>query len=256
MNTMNHVNGTSFFSPLTSVCALCTALAFTALPATAALGGDTRNGKDVSVTDYGTVDLAVQDTDLAQVLQMLSIQSKKNIITSRSVSATVSANLFDVTFHEALDSILRVNGYGYIEEGNFIYIYTQSELEEIERSKRRTDWRIFELLGARPILPGNWGRPAPTSTTGKLRCAVRCRAVISAASSSSLTYWSSSTNVPRAVPASLAVIPVTSSKACKSCSRSPLSASPGSGSKSNPTSMSWYFTLSAFAKPASPRRAR
>lgn len=145
MNTMNHVNGTSFFSPLTSVCALCTALAFTALPATAALGGDTRSGKDVSVTDYGTVDLAVQDTDLAQVLQMLSIQSKKNIITSRSVSATVSANLFDVTFHEALDSILRVNGYGYIEEGNFIYIYTQSELEEIERSKRRTDWRIFEL---------------------------------------------------------------------------------------------------------------
>ena len=141
MNTINQVNGTSFFSPVTSICAICTVLAFAALPATAALEDD----ESVQVTDYGTVDLAVQDTDLAQVLQMLSIQSKKNIITSKSVSATVSANLFDVTFHEALDSILRVNGYGYIEEGNFIYIYTQAELEEIERANRRTDWRIFEL---------------------------------------------------------------------------------------------------------------
>ncbi|MHC4106912.1 MAG: hypothetical protein ACYSTY_02380, partial [Planctomycetota bacterium] len=97
------------------------------------------------MSNYGTVDLAVQDTDLAQVLQMLSIQSRKNIITSKSVSATVTANLYDVTFHEALDSILRVNGYGYIEEGNFIYIYTQEELEEIKKSMRETVSRIFEL---------------------------------------------------------------------------------------------------------------
>lgn len=145
MNAINRINGTTFFSPLASVCAVCTAMAFAATSAMAALGDEPGNGSDVQVTDYGTVDLAVQDTDLAQVLQMLSIQSKKNIITSKSVSATVSANLFDVTFHEALDSILRVNGYGYIEEGNFIYIYTQAELEEIERANRRTDWRIFEL---------------------------------------------------------------------------------------------------------------
>lgn len=145
MNAINQVNGIRFFSPLTSICALCTTLASLALPATAALGEDAHSTDEVQVTDYGTVDLAVQDTDLAQVLQMLSIQSKKNIITSKSVSATVSANLFDVTFYEALDSILRVNGYGYIEEGNFIYIYTQAELEEIQRANRHTDWRIFEL---------------------------------------------------------------------------------------------------------------
>jgi len=36
----------------------------------------------------------------------------------------------------------------------------------------------------------------------------------------------------------------------------PLSARPGSGSKSNPTSMSSYFTFSALANPASARRAR
>jgi type IV pilus assembly protein PilQ len=50
-----------------------------------------------------------------------------------------------VTFYEALDSVLRVNGFGYIEEGNFIYIYTLAELAEIERANRRTESRIFEL---------------------------------------------------------------------------------------------------------------
>jgi type IV pilus assembly protein PilQ len=99
----------------------------------------------VEMTDYGTVTLAVQDTDLAQVLEMLSIQSQKNIITSKSVSATISANLYDVTFYEALDSILRVNGYDYLEDGNFIYIYTQDEMQAMQDAMRKTESRIFVL---------------------------------------------------------------------------------------------------------------
>ena len=118
-----------------------------ALLATPAMGqtwGD-EGGPEVNVTDYGTVDLAVQDTDLAQVLEMLSIQGRKNIITSRNVSATVSANLYDVTFYEALDAILTVNGYGYVEEGNFIYVLTQEELAEMQAATRVTESRIYEL---------------------------------------------------------------------------------------------------------------
>jgi len=133
-----------FFRSLLSVCAVCTVLAFPATAAGGADEGEPENG-DVNMTDYGTVDLAVQDTDLSQVLQMLSMQSRKNIITSRNVSATVTANLYDVTFEEALDAILHVNGYDYIEEGNFIYIYTQQEIEEIRRAQRQTESRIFEL---------------------------------------------------------------------------------------------------------------
>ncbi|MHC4414854.1 MAG: hypothetical protein ACYS0G_06175 [Planctomycetota bacterium] len=118
----------------------CACWAVLAAPALGQNWAD-KEGPEVKVSDYGTVDLAVQDTDLAQVLEMLSIQGRKNIITSKSVSATVSANLYDVTFYEALDAILRVNGYGYVEEGNFIYVYTQGELEQIGR----TESRIFEL---------------------------------------------------------------------------------------------------------------
>ena len=100
---------------------------------------------EVADDDYSTFDIAVQDTDLAEVLQMLSIQSRKNIITSKNVSKTVTANLYDVTFHEALDVILHSAGYGYIEEGNFVYIYTIEELAEIEKLNRKRESRRFEL---------------------------------------------------------------------------------------------------------------
>jgi len=129
--------GSGFRSHMLAVCAACALLVNPAW---------SQNESDgVEVSDYGTVDIAVQETDLAQVLQMLSIQSRKNIITSKSVSATVSANLFDVSFYEALDAVLRVNGYRYIEEGNFIYIYTEEEYQTIMAAQRRTESRIFNL---------------------------------------------------------------------------------------------------------------
>lgn len=107
---------------------------------------DSTSGHDVEVTSFGTVDMAVHDADLVQVLEMLSIQSQKNIIAGRDVSATVTANLYDVTFEEALDAILRVNGYGYVEEGSFIYVYPLDKIAEIEATKRKLETRIFELF--------------------------------------------------------------------------------------------------------------
>ncbi len=95
--------------------------------------------------EFGTVDLVVNETEVVQVLEMLAIQSRKNIIASNNVTGAVSANLYDVTFNEALDAILRVNGFGYIEEGNFVYVYTIEELDTIEQARRKTESRIYEL---------------------------------------------------------------------------------------------------------------
>ena len=141
MNANAFLNGSGRLGRMGSVCALCAALSASAL----GQESDASDDQPVQATDYGTVTLAVQDIDLAQVLEMLSIQTQRNIIASKNVSATISANLYDVTFHEALDAILKVNGYDYVEEGNFIYIYTQAEIEEMEAAKRKTESRIFEL---------------------------------------------------------------------------------------------------------------
>lgn len=100
---------------------------------------------EVSVDEFDLVDLHVNSEDLANVLQLLSIQSQRNIISSKNVSASVTADLYGVTFYEALDAILHVNGFGYIERGNFIYVYTREELLELERASRQRETAVLRL---------------------------------------------------------------------------------------------------------------
>jgi type IV pilus assembly protein PilQ len=90
----------------------------------------------VRVNEYDIVDLHVNNEDLGNVLQLLSLQSQRNIVASNNVTATVTADLYNVTFEEAMDAILHVNGFGYINKGNFIYVYTAEELMEIEQASR------------------------------------------------------------------------------------------------------------------------
>ncbi len=100
---------------------------------------------DITVSEYQTVDMFVQDEDLANVLQMLSLQSHRNIVASKDVSAHVTANLYGVTLYEALDSILHVNGYGYVEKNNFIYVYTLEELAKIQAQDRQIVSKVINL---------------------------------------------------------------------------------------------------------------
>ncbi|MBL8746563.1 MAG: hypothetical protein JNK58_09445 [Phycisphaerae bacterium] len=100
---------------------------------------------DITVSEYQTVDMFVQDEDLANVLQMLSLQSHRNIVASKDVSAHVTANLYGVTLYEALDSILHVNGYGYVEKNNFIYVYTLDELAQIQAQDRQIVSKVINL---------------------------------------------------------------------------------------------------------------
>ncbi|GEM_PF-962074 len=99
----------------------------------------------VGVNEYDLVDLHVNNEDLGNILQLLSIQSERNIISSNAVQASVTADLYGVTFYEALDAILHVNGFGYIERGNFIYVYTREELEAFEQAARTRVSRVITL---------------------------------------------------------------------------------------------------------------
>jgi type IV pilus assembly protein PilQ len=99
----------------------------------------------VKVSEHMTVDLHVKDEELTNVLELLSIQSQKNIVASKSVGGKVSATLYGVTFREALDSILHVNGYGYMERGNFIYVYTLEELVRLKDSLRSRAAKAIKL---------------------------------------------------------------------------------------------------------------
>src|SRR5919112_1316935 len=107
--------------------------------------GKSVSSSEVSVSDAGTVEIHVNDANLVEVLRMLSLQTQKNIVASKDVRGTVTANLYDVTVREALDAILKANGYGYREKGNFIYVYTAKEIADIEKSERQPVTEVFRL---------------------------------------------------------------------------------------------------------------
>lgn len=102
-------------------------------------------GQTVNVGSFGEIDLHVKDLDLTKVLQLLSIQSQRNIIASRNVAGTISADLYDVGFYDALDAILSSNGFGYREKGQFIYVYTAQELAAIEQAERELTYEVVRL---------------------------------------------------------------------------------------------------------------
>ncbi len=120
----------------------------------------------VSVSPRGTVEMHVADVPISVVLQMLSLQSRRNIIAAPGVSGAVTANLYDVSFEEALDAILVSVNAGYRREGNFIYVYTRDQLGEMISRERPPATRVFELsyvtaadalLVVQPMLTPNVG---------------------------------------------------------------------------------------------------
>ena len=116
-------------------------------PAGGASTGRSVRADDVDYDDAtNAVELHVNDADLVEVLRLLSLQSRRNIVATRAVKGTVTANLYGVTVREALDAILHANGYGYRERGNFVYVYTVQELQQLRDAERVVDTRVFRLF--------------------------------------------------------------------------------------------------------------
>jgi type II secretory pathway component GspD/PulD (secretin) len=90
----------------------------------------------VTVSDAGTVELHVNDADLLEVLRTLSLQTRRNILATKGVTGTVTANLYNVTLSQALDAILTSNGLVYRERNGFVYVYTPAELAAADRAAK------------------------------------------------------------------------------------------------------------------------
>ncbi len=122
-------------------------------PATASLFADDAaaatpalpEGQNVGVGDDGTIDLHVKDLEVSKVLQLLSIQSQRNIVASKNVVGNISADLYGVDFYQALDAVLHANGFGYREQGNFIHVYTQQELDVMKEADRKSVVHVHRL---------------------------------------------------------------------------------------------------------------
>ncbi|MBU0617757.1 MAG: secretin and TonB N-terminal domain-containing protein, partial [Planctomycetes bacterium] len=86
------------------------------------------DSQSVSATEGGLLEVHVRDTEIATVLEMLSYQSRSNIVTTKSVKGTISANLYGLTLEQALDAILTPNGYAYRRAENTTFVGTPQEV--------------------------------------------------------------------------------------------------------------------------------
>ncbi len=90
-----------------------------------------------------TFSLQIQDAEILQVLDMLGELSGKNIMTGQGVTGTITANLKNVTPVQALDAILRSRDLTSEQEGAFIYVMTQAQLEEKKKSTRKVVTKLY-----------------------------------------------------------------------------------------------------------------
>jgi len=101
--------------------------------------------QSLAMGEYGQIDIHVKDLAITKVLQLLSIQSHRNIVASRNVTGAISADLYGVDFYEAMVAILHPNGFGYEEKGNFIYVYTAEELSAIAEANQQVVVKVIKL---------------------------------------------------------------------------------------------------------------
>jgi type IV pilus assembly protein PilQ len=101
--------------------------------------------EEVRVSNAGRVEIHVQEMPLSNVLRLLSLEGRRNIVASPDVKGTVTANLYDVTFEQALQAILTAHNSGFRVVGDFIYVYTNEELDEMESSAHPAITRVFHL---------------------------------------------------------------------------------------------------------------
>lgn len=100
--------------------------AATLVPATRVL----RTAADTARFTGRPISLNLRDADLADVLRSLAELSGLNFVVYPEVRGTVTVSLRDVPWDQALDLILRVNGYGWICEGRVVLIGPARRLAE------------------------------------------------------------------------------------------------------------------------------
>ena len=126
-------------------------------PAAQVLDAQTLSEEDFQPTEVSTqevqftgepITLTLKDADIKDVLRTFSALTQLNIVLDPGVSGSVTVELRDVPWDQALDLILRINGLDYVLENNVLRVAPISKLAA-EKSARAAFEREQEL--ARPL---------------------------------------------------------------------------------------------------------
>ncbi len=101
-------------------------------------------------SDEPLISLAMRDTDLAEVMEMLSRAERINILLSEGVGGEVSFSLYDVPLSEAIRSIANAAGYAAERRNGSYFIVERDEAGDYAASDL-TQIRTFRIQYADPV---------------------------------------------------------------------------------------------------------
>ena len=91
----------------------------------------------------GLWSISFPNSDIREVLEALGEQGNLNILASDKVQGTVSATLNGVDIESALDAILRSTGYIAKRDGNYIYVGTPEDFQDMEHLLDKVGTRVY-----------------------------------------------------------------------------------------------------------------
>ena len=115
----------------------------TASPATPSTDSLSGNSARIQDDGNGRLTIFIQNEDIRRVLELLGAHGGINILASPTVQGTVSATLRNVEIEEALDAIVRMNGFRARKDGPFVFIGTPTDFISLEQSFDTIATRIF-----------------------------------------------------------------------------------------------------------------
>jgi type IV pilus assembly protein PilQ len=100
-----------------------------------------------SSSDNGLLTMDAKQVDINEILRDISLQSKINIVTDKSVQGNVSLYLNKIPVEEGLQTILTISGFKYKKENN-IYIVGETGQERIKNVEIRGGLLSLDIDGA------------------------------------------------------------------------------------------------------------
>jgi type IV pilus assembly protein PilQ len=91
----------------------------------------------------GNLHINAQNSDIRQVLEMISAESGINILASKNVTGNISASITNVDVNQALDALLKSTGFVARREGKFVFIGTPADLDDMDKNQDLIRTRVY-----------------------------------------------------------------------------------------------------------------